>query len=349
MNSYRCALFCLFLAPSLAFAQVASQPAACNQLDDLAFVSDDPDEALDFGFSPCLDFNIRMMSIAVERTSTAILDLQSKVDGDLDEDTALEMEELNDRVALGQFSLAIMRIRQALLREQTDVALTLLQKAPKPLPDMVDSNELDSWRMRKDAIVRILNERPEQPVSRAPQQSDQPWLVDRRIFFRCGFSMMQELKQQRNFPSVVDAYLAIGEPEVAIQELLAREWPVVGNELELPLRLRELAERAYGPDHAAARFAEALNSVEIRNDPLHKTARVQLFGLWLPLPVGEIRPAEGTPPGSESLPDDPIHDYSVAELRTMLESEWQQQDIDEQVTDLIEMHAEYALEEDNET
>lgn len=232
-----------------------------------------------------------------------------------------------------------------MLREQPERALQALNDLP-PDEVLVASNDPSQCHQKRaeddgdaainrcalEAILHRQQSRPAEPQIEAPQQ---PWIEVRRLR-TCGTGAYLAAVYRASYPTEIDAWLAIGEPELALSELLRTDWTDFARDLQLPLLLRSVAVRAYGAAHANARFLSALSTIEVVSNPVQRSARMNLFGTWLPLPVGEILEQfprqQDWSVGEFSEP----HFYSESEIRQQLETAWQQQDPDWMVDQFIE-------------
>ncbi|AVP98498.1 hypothetical protein C7S18_15470 [Ahniella affigens] len=367
MYGFRITLFAILTLPALACGTVpVTQPAACEKLAPFREHVDDYEDLFAWSLMGCLDSSIELAEQLVQRESKRVAVLQACSTGKepcdealtADDDPAELADDLADDLTDLTSLLAAMKVKQAMLREQPVLALKSLNDLP-PDEDLVASNDPSQCTqepaeddgdaaINRCALEAILHgqqsERAEPPIN-APQQ---PWIEARRLR-ACGTGAYLFAAYQASYPTNADAWIAVGEPEVALSELLRTEWTDFAQALLLPFQLRSVAARAYGPAHANTRFQSALNTIEVVSNPLHRSARINLFGTWLPLPVGEV--VESLQRQQDSLvgvPGEP-HFYSKLEIRQQLETAWQQQDPDWMIDQFIkdvsdELEAETAEE-----
>ncbi|MBK8286185.1 MAG: hypothetical protein IPK97_15625 [Ahniella sp.] len=196
------------------------------------------------------------------------------------------------------------------LLDQAEVSLVRDLDLPEAEADLV---------MDVAAIWRVLDGHEPTSTPFKIQAPGQPW-VPVRHERTCGTGQFMALMLSWTTPEPADAWLARNRPDLALSAHLAQHWVENIAELNLPPRLREFAERAFGPERANAEFEAALASVRIESRPLGATAVLSLFGHSLPLPTGEIVyarfRAEGDPPPEPTF-------YSEMQIAEQLRTAWQ--------------------------
>lgn len=155
----------------------------------------------------------------------------------------------------------------------------------------------------------------------------QPWI---RVIprWRCGTGDVMALMYESTVPNSAEAWLARGEPEIALRQHLSEHWPFeLGNSLGLPNQLRQFAGRGFGVEQAQADFDAALASIQIQPGAFGPSAQMFWFGSWWPLPVAEQRMDEPSRSGEETPKSVPVW-YREEDLRNALRLAWSNQDPD---------------------
>lgn len=133
----------------------------------------------------------------------------------------------------------------------------------------------------------------------------------------CGTPAVSFLLFAQQLPGRADAWVAKGEPHLTLQALLIDQWlPAMMNGL-IPPRLKEFSDLALGEGAFRKEIGAALAGIRLEQTPSGKQAWLPLFGLKLPVPVGEHVWDEE----HETRFDTP--EQVAAYLRPMFEHYWQ--------------------------
>jgi len=239
---------------------------------------------------------------------------------------------------------AIVASRIAMIGGEREIALALLaefalqlETTSNPLNRFLDRITVDEVR-EIEAILKGKQTPTSFPPIAAPRS---PWLRYDIQWVQCaGSSRWPERDFAGDQPSDIDAFIAVGEPDHAMALYLQRHWVDSIGELELPERLREVAEQVYGRAGATAEFEAALHSLEVRNEFLGQSLWIHLFGHWLPLPVsvpwseGSDEFDEDDPSGPDEFPTQwPGRPFTVSvnKVADMLRRDWEHQDINSKI------------------
>lgn len=213
----------------------------------------------------------------------------------------------------------LVGIKAALNAGQLTEARSLLQRM-KSARRQQDTAIEDLWQIyRLDVIAATLDQTYFRLLA-VPVRVDAPakeWSV------QAPGCVDVEPNETARFPApdVADALVAMNRHDEAMVAFLVEHWTEAAARLELPWRLRQLAEAIYGPESSAAAFESALASIRIDQDPNGRTASLSMFGVWLPLPVAVLESPDphALDVGAAAVPR---HDYTLAEYEAALRASW---------------------------
>lgn len=175
------------------------------------------------------------------------------------------------------------------------------------------------------------NSRPSATLDLTPPS--QPWTFHNDHIVACmGDGHHRSHPLEREIPNVAEAWLAMGERELALREFLRLNWLDSATMLSLPLGFRDVVETLYGPSQANAEFAAALNTITINDTAFGKSASITLFGYQLPLPIGEYDESLAE---AQTHYDGPVHAldpkrlslHSIAVIQRKLLASWDRQSL----------------------
>lgn len=249
MTAFRSLLLALALALAPAFAQADAQSkaVACERLEAVAEPFTEIEETQAFMFSPCLDLNIRLTQQFVTRLAERVSALSAPQGSDVlvdDDPDVRDLKAHSEELAEAKLVLAGLEVRQALLRQQPKLALTRLRMLPelsaKDTTEVTpDTGELSAevaaaWGLNLAPIEEILTGK-RRPPQRAASFPDHPLWVVISHDLECGTGQFAAEYVAVTHSTTIDAWIAVGQPEVALQQLLLRNWEFDASNLVLPI------------------------------------------------------------------------------------------------------------------
>jgi hypothetical protein len=201
----------------------------------------------------------------------------------------------SDELMMTQLAVAVARLHDALWEQDLPLARRLLIESVA-VAEQVDA-ALESgdghaavedgsaqWTLRLQQVRRIIDGRYTASASKATQTVPAEWAIE---FNRCGTPVVFFVVQAMLSVVVADAYAAVGKPELGLQHLLSEQWVDAMSLRVAPPRLRAFATRAFGPEAYAQEVEAALQGIRIEDAVNGRFAYMPIFGLWLPVPLGE--------------------------------------------------------------
>ena len=204
-----------------------------------------------------------------------------------------DMEE--DDVAEMVVATTTMRLSTALWREDVSLARQLVavlldhHKAKAAASEEEEEEEEEEASEDEDElaaglaqIAAVLDGSALKDWKPRLESPGQDWTL---YFGSCGTGAAWLRYQMTLMPSRADAWIAVDQPELALQALLVDQWVNAVSSGMTPPRLREFAQRAFGKGRYEAEVELALAGIRIDHDLTGRRAGMPLFGLWVPVPL----------------------------------------------------------------
>ncbi len=232
--------------------------------------------------------------------------MAERIDARIDEQS-LEADADEDELRHARMWSQGLKLQAALARRDIDQALELLDgwrvetrrafdaeesESAAPIAAAGDESTCEACDRIK-TIDAILRGQPALLPAAEIAAPEPDWVL--RLGW-CGTPAAVFHHSATSLPDPADAWLARGEPLMALQGLLHAQWVDAVSLGMLPPRLAEYAHRSIGAEAYAAEIERALAQIRIDERADGRHASMPLFGLQLPLPLGHAdwRDEEGT-------------------------------------------------------